>query len=177
MTGDLVKAMIHCQKPIIAAVDGVCVGAGAIVAMASDLRLASDTAKCAFLFTRVGLAGCDMGACAMLPRIIGQGRAAELLYTGRVMTAAEGERWGFWNALHAEEALEAEAMALARRLAAGPTFAHGITKTQINQEWNMGLDQAIEAEAQAQAICMQTRDFERAYHAFVAKEKPQFQGD
>ena len=177
MTGDLVKAMIGCGKPIIAAVDGVCVGAGAIVAMASDLRLATPEAKCAFLFTRVGLAGCDMGACAMLPRIIGQGRAADLLYTGRVMSAEEGERWGFWNALHAPEALEAEAMKLATRIAAGPTFAHGITKTQLNQEWSMGLEQAIEAEAQAQAICMQTRDFERAYHAFVAKEKPVFQGD
>lgn len=177
MTGDLVKAMIHCQKPIIAAVDGICVGAGAIIAMASDLRLATPGAKCGFLFTRVGLAGCDMGACAMLPRIIGQGRAAELLYTGRTMTAPEGERWGFWNALHEVEALEDEAMALARRITAGPCFAHGMTKTQINQEWNMGLDQAIEAEAQAQAICMQTRDFERAYHAFVAKEKPVFQGD
>jgi len=177
MTGDLVKAMIGCQKPIIAAVDGVAVGAGAIIAMASDLRLATPDAKCAFLFTRVGLAGCDMGACAMLPRIIGQGRAAELLYTGRVMNATEGERWGFWNALHDAQALEAEAMALARRIAAGPTFAHGITKTQINQEWNMGLEQAIEAEAQAQAICMQTQDFSRAYHAFVAKEKPVFRGD
>jgi enoyl-CoA hydratase/carnithine racemase len=177
MTGDLVKAMIGCGKPIVAAVDGVAVGAGAIIAMASDLRLATPAAKCAFLFTRVGLAGCDMGACAMLPRIIGQGRAAELLYTGRVMGAEEGERWGFWNALHAPEALEAEAMVLARRLAAGPTFAHGITKTQLNQEWNMGLEQAIEAEAQAQAICMQTKDFERAYRAFVAKEKPVFQGD
>lgn len=177
MTGDLVKAMIGCGKPIIAAVDGVAVGAGAIIAMASDLRLATPAAKCAFLFTRVGLAGCDMGACAMLPRIVGQGRAAELLYTGRVMGAEEGERWGFWNALHAPEALEAEAMALARRLAAGPTFAHGITKTQLNQEWNMGLEQAIEAEAQAQAICMQTRDFDRAYRAFVAKEKPVFAGD
>ena len=177
MTGDLVKAMIGCGKPIIAAVDGVAVGAGAIIAMASDLRLATPAAKCAFLFTRVGLAGCDMGACAMLPRIIGQGRAAELLYTGRVMGAEEGERWGFWNALHAPEALEAEAMALARRLASGPVFAHGITKTQLNQEWNMGLEQAIEAEAQAQAICMQTKDFERAYRAFVAKEKPVFQGD
>jgi len=177
MTGDLVKAMIGCGKPVIAAVDGICVGAGAIIAMASDLRLASPSAKCAFLFTRVGLAGCDMGACAMLPRIIGQGRAAELLYTGRVMSADEGERWGFWNALHPAEALEEAARALARQLAAGPTFAHGITKTQINQEWNMGLDQAIEAEAQAQAICMQTRDFERAYHAFVAKEKPVFEGD
>ncbi|SMH39722.1 enoyl-CoA hydratase family protein [Maritimibacter sp. HL-12] len=177
MTGDLVKAMIGCGKPIIAAVDGVCVGAGAIVAMASDLRLATPEAKCAFLFTRVGLAGCDMGACAMLPRIVGQGRAAELLYTGRTMSAEEGERWGFWNTLHAADHLEAEARKLAERLAAGPTFAHGITKTQLNQEWNMGLDQAIEAEAQAQAICMQTRDFERAYHAFVGKEKPVFEGD
>ena len=177
MTGDLVKAMIGCGRPIIAAVDGICVGAGAIIAMASDLRLATPEAKCAFLFTRVGLAGCDMGACAMLPRIIGQGRAAELLYTGRVMTAAEGANWGFWNGVHAAEALEAEAMKLAERIASGPVFAHGITKTQLNQEWNMGLEQAIEAEAQAQAICMQTRDFERAYHAFVAKEKPVFQGD
>ncbi|ESW60794.1 MAG: enoyl-CoA hydratase [Rhodobacter sp. CACIA14H1] len=177
MTGDLVKAMIGCGKPVIAAVDGVCVGAGAIMAMASDLRLATPGAKCAFLFTRVGLAGCDMGACAMLPRIIGQGRAAELLYTGRVMRAEEGERWGFWNALHPAEELEAAALGLARQLAAGPTFAHGITKTQLNQEWNMGLEQAIEAEAQAQAICMQTRDFERAYRAFVAKETPVFQGD
>ena len=177
MTGDLVKAMLHCGRPVIAAVDGICVGAGAILAMASDLRLATPGAKCAFLFTRVGLAGCDMGACAMLPRIIGQGRAAELLYTGRVMTAAEGERWGFWNALHDAEALEAEAMRLARSLAAGPVFAHGVTKTQINQEWDMGLDAAIEAEAQAQAICMGTKDFERAYRAFVAKEKPVFQGD
>jgi len=177
MTGDLVKAMIGCGKPVIAAVDGVCVGAGAILAMASDLRLATPRATCAFLFTRVGLAGCDMGACAMLPRIIGQGRAADLLYTGRVMRAEEGERWGFWNGLHPPEALEDEARALALRLAAGPTFAHGITKTQLNQEWNMGLDQAIEAEAQAQAICMQTRDFERAYRAFAAKETPVFAGD
>ena len=176
-TGDLVKAKISCGKPIIAAVDGVAVGAGAIIAMASDLRLATAEAKCAFLFTRVGLAGCDMGACAMLPRIIGQGRAAELLYTGRVMAAEEGHAWGFWNALHGAEALEAEAMKLAARLAAGPTFAHGITKTQLNQEWNMGLEQAIEAEAQAQAICMQTKDFDRAYRAFVAKEKPVFAGD
>jgi enoyl-CoA hydratase/carnithine racemase len=177
MTGDLVKAIIGCGKPVIAAVDGVCVGAGAILAMAADLRLATPEAKCAFLFTRVGLAGCDMGACAMLPRIIGQGRAAELLYTGRVMSAVEGERWGFWNALHSAETLEAEAMALAARLAAGPTFAHGMTKVQLAQEWTMGLEQAIEAEAQAQAICMQTRDFERAYKAFVGKEKPVFQGD
>ncbi len=177
MTGDLVKAMISCGKPIIAAVDGVAVGAGAIMAMASDMRLATPEAKCAFLFTRVGLAGCDMGACAMLPRIIGQGRAAELLYTGRVMTAPEGERWGFWNALHEADVLEAEAMALARRLAAGPVFAHSVTKTQLLQEWDMGLMAAIEAEAQAQAICMQTKDFERAYRAFVAKEKPVFAGD
>lgn len=177
MTGDLVKAMIGCGKPIIAAVDGICVGAGAIIAMASDMRLATADAKCAFLFTRVGLAGCDMGACAMLPRIIGQGRAAELLYTGRVMSAEEGANWGFWNALHDSADLEDEAHKLAARLAAGPTFAHGITKTQLNQEWNMGLDQAIEAEAQAQAICMQTGDFERAYNAFVAKEKPVFEGD
>jgi len=177
MTGDLVKAMIGCGKPVIAAVDGACVGAGAIVAMASDLRLATRDAKCAFLFTRVGLAGCDMGACAMLPRIIGQGRAAELLYTGRSMSAEEGLTWGFWNALHPADRLEEEAHRLAGRLAAGPTFAHGITKTQLNQEWNMGLDQAIEAEAQAQAICMQTRDFERAYRAFVAREKPVFGGN
>ncbi|ALV29428.1 MULTISPECIES: enoyl-CoA hydratase family protein [Pannonibacter] len=177
MTGDLVKAMIGCGKPIIAAVDGVCVGAGAIIAMASDLRLATPEAKTAFLFTRVGLAGCDMGACAMLPRIIGQGRAAELLYTGRTMSAAEGERWGFFNALHEADKLEEEAMALAARLASGPVFAHGITKTQLNQEWNMGLEQAIEAEAQAQAICMQTQDFARAYHAFVAKQKPVFEGN
>ncbi len=177
MTGDLVKAIIGCGKPVIAAVDGVCVGAGAILAMASDLRLATPAASTAFLFTRVGLAGCDMGACAILPRIIGQGRAAELLYTGRAMTAEEGERWGFYNALHPADRLEDEARALATRLAAGPTFAHGITKTQLNQEWNMGLDQAIEAEAQAQAICMQTADFERAYRAFVAREKPTFAGD
>jgi enoyl-CoA hydratase/carnithine racemase len=177
MTGDLVKAMIACGKPIISAVDGVAVGAGAIIAMASDLRLATPEAKCAFLFTRVGLAGCDMGACAMLPRIIGQGRAAELLYTGRTMSAAEGERWGFWNALHSSETLEAEARLLAERLASGPTFAHSITKTQLNHEWNMGLEQAIEAEAQAQAICMQTKDFELAYRAFFAKERPVFAGD
>jgi enoyl-CoA hydratase/carnithine racemase len=177
MTGDLVKAMITCGKPIISAVDGVAVGAGAIIAMASDLRIATPEAKCAFLFTRVGLAGCDMGACAMLPRIIGQGRAADLLYTGRTMGAVEGERWGFWNALHSGETLEAEAQALAERLASGPTFAHGITKTQLNHEWNMGLEQALEAEAQAQAICMQTKDFERAYRAFVAKERPVFAGD
>ena len=177
MTGDLVKAMIACGKPVISAVDGVAVGAGAIIAMASDLRLATPEAKTAFLFTRVGLAGCDMGACAMLPRIIGQGRAAELLYTGRTMSAAEGERWGFYNRLIEAGELEAEAIRLARQIAAGPTFAHGITKTQINQEWSMGLEQAIEAEAQAQAICMQTKDFERAYRAFVAKERPVFEGN
>ena len=177
MTGDLVKAMIHCGKPVISAIDGICVGAGAIIAMASDLRLASPAAKTAFLFTRVGLAGCDMGACAILPRIIGQGRAAELLYTGRSMSAEEGAAWGFYNALHPAEALEEAAMTLAARIAAGPTFAHGITKTQLDHEWSMGLDQAIEAEAQAQAICMQTRDFERAYRAFVAKEQPVFEGD
>lgn len=177
MTGDVVKAMIGCGKPIIAAVDGVCVGAGAIIAMASDLRLATPEAKAAFLFTRVGLAGCDMGACAILPRIIGQGRAAELLYTGRSMSADEGLRWGFWNSLHSAVDLENEAQILAQKLASGPTFAHGITKTQLNQEWNMGLEQAIEAEAQAQAICMQTKDFERAYKAFVAKEKPVFEGN
>jgi enoyl-CoA hydratase/carnithine racemase len=177
MTGDLVKAMLGCGKPIIAAVDGVCVGAGAIVAMASDLRLGTPEAKTAFLFTRVGLAGCDMGACAMLPRIIGQGRAAELLYTGRTMSAEEGAAWGFFNRLVAAADLDAEAMALAGKIAAGPTFAHMMTKTQLNQEWSMGLDQAIEAEAQAQAICMQTQDFARAYHAFVAKEKPVFEGN
>ncbi|MVA99082.1 enoyl-CoA hydratase family protein [Nitratireductor sp. CAU 1489] len=177
MTGDLVKAMLNCSKPIIAAVDGVAVGAGAIITMASDIRLATPQAKTAFLFTKVGLAGCDMGACAMLPRIIGQGRAAELLYSGRSMSAEEGERWGYYNRLIEADALEAEALTLAKSIASGPTFAHGITKTQLNQEWSMGLDQAIEAEAQAQAICMQTRDFERAYHAFVAKQKPVFEGN
>ena len=177
MTGDLIKAMLHCGKPIISAVDGVAVGAGAIIAMASDIRIATPEAKTAFLFTRIGLAGCDMGACAILPRIIGQGRAAELLYTGRMMGAEEGERWGFYNRLVAAQALEADALAIANRIVAGPTFAHGITKTQLNQEWSMSLDQAIEAEAQAQAICMQTRDFERAYRAFVAKEKPVFEGN
>lgn len=175
MTGELVKAMIHCQKPVIAAVEGICVGAGAIMAMASDMRLAAPSAKAAFLFTKVGLAGCDMGACAMLPRIVGQGRAAELLYTGRLLCAEEGERWGFWNNVHDD--VEAAAMELARAIAAGPTWAHGMTKTQLNQEWNMGLDQAIESEAQAQAICMKTQDFERAYHAFVAKETPVFEGN
>ena len=177
MTGDLVKAMRACPQPIISAIDGVCVGAGAMIALASDLRLGTPSAKVAFLFTRVGLAGCDMGACAMLPRMIGQGRAAELLFTGRTMTADEGERWGFFNRLVAADHIEAEAAALGRRLADGPTFGHMMTKTMLNQEWSMSLDQAIEAEAQAQAICMQTRDFKRAYKAFVAKEQPRFAGD
>ena len=177
MTGDLVKAMKAAPQPVIAAVDGVCVGAGAMIALFADLRLGTPAAKTAFLFTRVGLAGCDMGACAMLPRVIGQSRAAELLFTGRTMSAEEGERWGFFNRLIAADALEADAMALARTLAAGPTFAHGITKTQLNQEWSMSLEQAIEAEAQAQAICMQTEDFARAYRAFVAKERPAFEGN
>ncbi|MBL6932470.1 MAG: enoyl-CoA hydratase family protein [Rhodospirillales bacterium] len=177
MTGDLVKAMLGCGKPVISAVDGVCVGAGAIISMASDLRLATPEAKTGFLFTKVGLAGCDMGACAILPRIIGQGRAADLLYTGRIMSADEGYNWGFFNALHGADELDDQALKLAHRIAAGPTFANGITKTQLNHEWNMSPDQAIEAEAQAQAICMQTKDFERAYHAFVAKEKPVFEGN
>ncbi len=177
MTGNLVKAMRACPQPIIAAVDGVCAGAGAILAMASDLRIATPQARTAFLFNRVGLAGCDMGACAILPRIIGQGRAAELLFFGRDMSADEGERWGFFNRVVAREDLLAEATAWARRIAAGPTFANGVTKTQLNQEWNMGLDQAIEAEAQAQAICMRTKDFERAYRAFIDKRQPVFEGD
>jgi len=177
MTGDLVKAILNCGKPVIAAVDGVCVGAGAIIAMASDLRLATPHAKTAFLFTRVGLAGCDMGACAILPRIIGQSRAAELFYTGRSMTAEEGERWGFYNKLVEQTALETEALALAVRIAAGPNFAHSMTKTMLQQEWSMSLDQAIEAEAQTQALCMQTEDFKRAFEAFVQKQKPVFKGD
>ena len=177
MTGDLVKAIRHCPQPVIAAVDGVCVGAGAILAMASDLRIATPEARTAFLFNRVGLAGCDMGACAILPRIIGQGRASELLFFGRSMSAEEGERWGFWNALVAADELMNEAGKWATRIAAGPTFANGITKTQLNAEWDMGIDQAIEAEAQAQAICMQTGDFRRAYRAFMAKETPVFEGN
>ncbi len=177
MTGDLVKAMVNCGKPVIAAIDGICVGAGAIIAMASDLRIATPEAKTAFLFTRVGLAGCDMGACAILPRIIGQGRAAELLYTGRSMSAQEGERWGFFNRLVDGGALDAEALEMARRIQAGPNFAHMMTKTMLAQEWSMSIEQAIEAEAQAQAICMQTGDFERAYKAFVAKERPVFEGN
>jgi enoyl-CoA hydratase/carnithine racemase len=177
MTGDLVKAMRGCPQPIVAAVDGVCAGAGAILAMASDLRLGTARSKVAFLFVRVGLAGADMGACNMLPRIIGAGRAAELLYTGRAMDASEAERWGFYNRLCEPEALLGEAQALAKSLAEGPTFAHAMTKRCIHQEWSMGIDEAIEAEAQAQAICMQTKDYERAYEAFVRKQKPVFQGD
>jgi enoyl-CoA hydratase/carnithine racemase len=177
LTGDLIKAMRACPQPIVAAVDGVCVGAGAMIALAADLRLGTPSAKTAFLFTRVGLAGCDMGACAMLPRVVGHGRAAELLFSGRTMSAEEGERWGFFNRLVASEVLEREAASLAESLADGPAFAHMMTKTMLNQEWSMTLDQAIEAEAQAQAICMQTEDFKRAYHAFVSKQKPQFAGD
>jgi enoyl-CoA hydratase/carnithine racemase len=177
MTGDLVKAMRKCPQQIVAAIDGICAGAGAILAMASDLRLATPEAKTAFLFTRVGLAGADMGACGILPRIIGQGRASELLYTGRFMSAEEGERWGFFNALHPAADLDAAADKLARSLADGPWFAHGITKTMLNQEWAMGIDEMIESEAQAQAICMATGDFRRAFEAFAAKQKPVFEGN
>jgi enoyl-CoA hydratase/carnithine racemase len=177
MTGDVVKAMRRCPQPIVAAVDGICAGAGAILAMAADLRLATPEAKTAFLFTRVGLAGADMGACGILPRLIGQGRAADLLYTGRSMSAEEGHRWGFFNALHARADLAREAGALARSLADGPYFAHSMTKTMLNQEWAMGLEEIIEAEAQAQAICMATGDFRRAFEAFAAKRRPEFQGD
>lgn len=177
MTGDLVKAMRACPQPIIAAIDGICVGAGAIMAMASDMRIATPAAKTAFLFTRVGLAGCDMGACAILPRIIGQGRASDLLYTGRMMSAEEGERWGFHNRLVESDALLDEAVGLARSLASGPTFAHGITKTQLNTEWAVSVETAIEMEAQAQAICMATNDFRRAFEAFADKRSPEFAGD
>ncbi len=177
MTGQLVKEMRACPQPIVAAVDGICVGAGAMIALFCDMRLGTPQAKTAFLFTRVGLAGCDMGACAMLPRVIGQGRAAELLFTGRSMSAEEGERWGFFNRLVAGDQLESEAVAFARKLAEGPGFAHMMTKTMLAQEWSMSLEQAIEAEAQAQAICMQTKDFRRAYEAFVAKQTPRFAGD
>jgi enoyl-CoA hydratase/carnithine racemase len=177
MSGDLVKAMRACPQPIIAAIDGVCVGAGAILAMASDIRLATPETKTAFLFTRVGLAGCDMGACAILPRIIGHGRASELLFTGRTMSAEEGERWGFHNRLVPADRLLEEAGALAGTLANGPTFAHGITKTQLGSEWAVSLETAIEMEAQAQAICMATNDFRRAFEAFAAKRTPEFEGD
>jgi enoyl-CoA hydratase/carnithine racemase len=176
MTGDLVKAIRGCPQIVIAAVDGICAGAGAIVAMVADLRIGTPQAKTAFLFTRVGLAGCDMGACAILPRLIGQGRAAELMFTGRAMTAEEGERWGFFNQLVTPEQLMAEATCLARSLANGPMFAHSMTKNMLNQEWNMSIEQALEAEAQAQAICMQTEDFRRAFAAFSAKHKPEFVG-
>ena len=177
MTGDLVKAMRVCPQPIIAAVDGVCAGAGAILAMASDFRLGTALARTAFLFTRVGLAGCDMGACAVLPRIIGQGRAAELLYTGRVMSAQEGLAWGFFNRLEEREALLGAAMELAGQIARGPTLAHAMTKRMLHEEWHLPLEAAIDAEAQAQAQCMQTQDFHRAYHAFVAKQTPHFEGN
>ena len=177
MTGDLVKAMRACPQPIVAAIDGVCAGAGAILAMASDLRLGTARSRTAFLFNRVGLAGCDMGACAILPRIIGQGRASELLYTGRSIGGEEGERWGFFNRLVVPEALRPDATAMARDIAAGATFANGMTKTMLHQEWAMTIEQAIEAEAQAQAVCMLTEDFARAYRAFVAKQKPRFAGN
>jgi enoyl-CoA hydratase/carnithine racemase len=177
MTGDVVKAIRACPQPVVAAIDGVCVGAGACLALASDLRIGTPEAKTAFLFVRVGLAGCDMGACALLPRIIGQGRAAELLLTGRSMSAEEGERFGFFNQLCPRERLLEEAGDLAAKLAAGPTFAHMMTKTMLNQEWDMSIEAAIEAEAQAQAICMQTEDFRRAYRAFVAKTPPEFEGN
>jgi len=177
MTGDLVKAIRHCPQPVLSAVDGICAGAGAAIAMASDLRFGTPRAKTAFLFTRVGLAGADMGACAMLPRIIGQGRAAELLFTGRSMSAEEGERWGWFNRLVEPDVLLSHSCEVAAQLAAGPNFAHGMTKNQLNVEWDMSLDAALEAEAQAQAICMQTADFKRAYQAFVNKQKPEFEGD
>lgn len=177
MTGDLIKAMRACPQPIIAAIDGVCMGAGAVMALACDLRLGTARSKTAFLFTRVGLAGCDMGTCAMLPRVIGHGRAAELLYLGRNMTGEEAERWGFLNRLCAPDSLLREASELAAQLRAGPTFAHALTKRMLHDEWNMGLDEAIDAEAQAQALCMTTRDFHRAYHAIVAKHTPEFEGN
>ena len=177
MTGDLVKAMRACPQPVIAAVEGVCAGAGAILAMAADLRYATAASRCAFLFTRVGLAGCDMGACAILPRLIGQGRASELLFTGRAMTGEEGAAWGFYNTLHEPGAVLAHAQSVAQKLAAGPNFAHGITKTMLHREWSMDIDTAIEAEAQAQAICMATKDFTRAFEAFANKRQPEFQGD
>ncbi|MEQ9462531.1 MAG: enoyl-CoA hydratase family protein [Haliea sp.] len=175
MTGDLVKAMRACRQPVLSAIDGICAGAGAIIAMSSDLRYAAPDAKVAFLFNRVGLAGCDMGACAILPRIIGQGRASELLYSGRSLKADEGERWGFFNSVSDDP--YAAAMTMAQAITRGPTFANGITKTQLQQEWNMSVDQAIEAEAQAQALCMQTGDFVRAYNAFVEKKSPVFEGN
>jgi enoyl-CoA hydratase/carnithine racemase len=177
MTGEVIKAMRACPQPIVAAIDGVCAGAGAILAMASDLRLGTSTAKVAFLFNRVGLAGCDMGACAMLPRIIGQGRAAELLYTGRVLDGEEAERWGFFNRLASPDTVLAQAQQLAAELAAGPTFANGMTKRMLEMEWAMSVESAIEAEAVAQALCMETEDFARAFRAFAAKQKPVFEGN
>ncbi len=177
MTGDVVLAMRRCPQPVIAAIDGICAGAGAMIALASDFRIGTPRARTAFLFTRVGLAGCDMGACTLLPRLIGQGRASELLYTGRAMTADEGAAWGFFNKLAAPESLHDEALLLASELVAGPTFAHGITKTMLHQEWNMSIEQAIEAEAQAQALCMQTADFRRAFDAFATRQKPRFEGN
>jgi len=177
MTGEAVKAMRQCPQPIVAAIDGVCAGAGAILAMASDIRLGTAKAKIAFLFNRVGLAGCDMGACAILPRIIGQGRAAELLYTGRVMNGEEAERWGFFNRLAAPESVLADAIKLAKELADGPTFANAMTKRMLEMEWAMSVEQAIEAEAVAQALCMETEDFARAFRAFAAKQKPVFEGN
>jgi enoyl-CoA hydratase/carnithine racemase len=177
MTGDLVRAMRACPQPIIAAVDGTCAGAGAIIALASDFRFATPAARTAFLFVRVGLAGCDMGACALLPRLIGQGRAAELLYTGRTFSAEEGERWGFYNSIVQPESLLPDAMRLAGEIASGPTFAHAMTKKMLHREWNMGIDEALDAEAKAQAVCMQTADFQRAYEAFAARRKPVFEGN
>jgi enoyl-CoA hydratase/carnithine racemase len=177
MTGDLIKQMRACPQPIVAAVDGVCAGAGACIAMASDIRLGTAHARIAFLFNRVGLAGCDMGACAMLPRIVGQGRAAELLYTGRVLSGEEAERWGFFNRLASPDRLLADAQALAGELASGPTFANAMTKRMLEMEWAMPVENAIEAEALAQAICMETKDFARAYQAFAVKQKPVFEGD
>ncbi|HEY5900394.1 MAG TPA: enoyl-CoA hydratase family protein [Burkholderiales bacterium] len=177
MTGALVREMRNCPQPVIAAIDGICAGAGAIIAMASDLRYCTPEAKTAFLFTRVGLAGCDMGACSILPRIIGQGRASELLYTGRAMSAEEGKAWGFYNDVVPADKVLAKAQDMAKSLADGPAFAHSMTKKCLHQEWNQSVEEALETEAEAQAICMQTKDFERAYRAFVAKQKPQFQGD
>jgi len=177
MTGNMVKEMRNCPQPIISAVDGICAGAGAIVAMASDMRYGTPECKTAFLFVRVGLAGCDMGACAILPRIIGQGRASELLYTGRIMTAAEGQAWGYFNDVVPKDKLNEKAQAMALELANGPYFGHAMTKKCLHQEWSMTIEQALETEAEAQAICMQTKDFTRAYNAFVAKQKPAFEGN
>jgi enoyl-CoA hydratase/carnithine racemase len=177
MTGDVVKAMRACPQPIIAAIDGVCAGAGAMLALGADLRFGTARSKTYFLFNKVGLAGCDMGACALLPRVVGQGRASELLFTGRSLPGEEAERWGFFNGLCAPHELDGRAQSLAKALASGPTFANGMTKKMLQQEWAMGIDEAIESEAQAQAICMMTNDFHRAYHAFVAKQKPEFKGD